>query len=481
MTPVLEVPVLSRIITAFAALSAVVLLTWGLPAQADPNWGYQTVGTSGVNLGHNATSIALNPQGEPRISYFEGQDRDLILAEKNSGIWSYTVVDTLGDSGRWNSLAIDSQGNPHISYYYFLAPGFETPTGALMYARRSAGNWVIEYVDSVGTIGEYTSLVLDANDNPHISYYDNSNGDLKYTHKSGGVWTSEIVESADNVGSFTSLVLDSQENPHIAYADFTNYRVRYASKSASTWTLETVNGLTPVFPASISMDLDSQDHPHVAYYDQLIDRTRYANKPSGSWVHGTATALGAEIRGSFVSLKVDSQDIPHMSFYTVQFGPAQVYYAVKNGNGGAYWVPQLVESVPGPWTSLVLDAGEHPHISYITATSTKVRYAVFTDNTSDAGDLSRTSLLTLQAWPNPIRTSTTLVLRSPRTLPLQLSILDARGRVVRNLVHRELPPGTHAFAWDGRDDAGNAVSAGVYFAVTRPDWLATTYKLVVVR
>jgi hypothetical protein len=42
--------------------------------------------------------------------------------------------------------------------------------------------WIIENVDKGGfdDVGWYTSIALDSNDYPHISYYNNGAGDLKY-------------------------------------------------------------------------------------------------------------------------------------------------------------------------------------------------------------------------------------------------------------------------------------------------------------
>lgn len=53
--------------------------------------------------------------------------------------------------------------------------------------------WHIETVDSVGNVGEYTSIALGSRDRPHISYLDDINRDLKYAYKEpppavGGIW-----------------------------------------------------------------------------------------------------------------------------------------------------------------------------------------------------------------------------------------------------------------------------------------------------
>ncbi len=47
-------------------------------------------------------------------------------------------------------------------------------------APATADDWILETVDSDGRVGEYTSLALDSSGNPHISYYYVTNYDLKF-------------------------------------------------------------------------------------------------------------------------------------------------------------------------------------------------------------------------------------------------------------------------------------------------------------
>ena len=66
--------------------------------------------------------------------------------------------------------------------------------------------------------GNTHPLPLDANGNPHISYYDVTNGDLKYAFFDTA-WHIETVDTNGDAGKFTSLALDADSKPHISYYD----------------------------------------------------------------------------------------------------------------------------------------------------------------------------------------------------------------------------------------------------------------------
>jgi len=202
------------------------------------NWGIETVDNSQYR---SDTSIVLDKNGYPHISYSEwcvSQNNDLRYAWWDGENWNIQVVDEayLDNGIRGTSIALDGSGYPYISYCVLpTMPSFliSSTRGILKCARWTGENWVIETVDNGGDLSNVewdTSIVLDKNDRPHISYYDWGHKQVKYASWDGEDWTIEIVDniSVDTEwGSYfgrwnTSIALDRNNNPYISYCDLIN-------------------------------------------------------------------------------------------------------------------------------------------------------------------------------------------------------------------------------------------------------------------
>lgn len=83
--------------------------------------------------------------------------------------------------------------------------------------------------------------------------------------------------------------------------------------------------------------------------------------------------------------------------------------------------------------------------------------------------------LELKAFPNPFNPRTTISFTLPSAQSTRVDIYDLTGRHVRTLHQGHLAEGAHQMAWTGRDEAGNGVPSGTYFAkVQIGDGSATT-------
>ncbi|MFO7654335.1 MAG: S8 family serine peptidase [Candidatus Krumholzibacteriia bacterium] len=68
-----------------------------------------------------------------------------------------------------------------------------------------------------------------------------------------------------------------------------------------------------------------------------------------------------------------------------------------------------------------------------------------------------------QNFPNPFNPQTTIRFALPERSRTTVTIYDVAGRAVRRLLAEELGAAVHQVQWNGRDDRGQAVAAGVYF------------------
>jgi hypothetical protein len=272
------------------------------------------------------------------------------------GTWD---IQTLDDVNIFStSIALDSQGNPHIAY--------TTQEGDLLdslhYASWTITGWVTELVDDVPAV--VTSLALDSQDRPHICYTTVGIGDgsLHYAHWTGTDWAigspDSIVDT--NYVSDCSLALDSQDRPHVCYIapGVVGHELQYAWLTDTGWdhslsTFDPESG----YPNSCSLALDNLNSPHIAFATSGGPFTvHYYHLVGGSWddevvYDGPATA---------VSIALDSQGGPHIAFATG--GLLSLHYASRTGEDA--WTVQTVDPANASDCSLAMDSHDNPHISY---------------------------------------------------------------------------------------------------------------------
>ena len=115
---------------------------------------------------------------------------------------------------------------------------------------------------------------------------------------------------------------------------------------------------------------------------------------------------------------------------------------------------------------------------------------VFPDNTEDVvygspAEIRTEGRLALRLFPlrpNPTSGSTSVQFDIPDHQGyVHLVIYNVRGQVVRTVVEAPTDRGRHETTWDGRDDAGQQVASGVYFARLSVDDKSDDQKVMVLR
>jgi subtilisin family serine protease len=91
-------------------------------------------------------------------------------------------------------------------------------------------------------------------------------------------------------------------------------------------------------------------------------------------------------------------------------------------------------------------------------------YRALTQGIVGVGPGAAPAIVRLAAAPNPSVGPTRLWMSLSVAGPARLAIHDASGRRVREVASGTFAAGRHPLDWDGRDDAGHPVAAGLYFA-----------------
>jgi hypothetical protein len=272
-------------------------------------------------------------------------DQDALETE-----WIIQTVDSEYYAGTSSSISINADGFPQISYVVHLADN-------LKFARWDGDAWNIETVDEPSQVRGYHSHDVDSKGFPHIGYYALKEG-VKYARWDGMNWNIEIVDTEDTFGS-VSLALDDNDNPHIAYHSAN--MLKYAFWDGTNWTREVVHG--PIAKHSHSIAVRSNGYPQISYYGEYeyqkvrIHCARWTGNEWSIEVPDTITRAGSDRP---TSIAVDNENNPHIGYHALR---GTLMYTRWNGSA---WNTETVDSErrAGGLSSLAFDRNGYPHFAY---------------------------------------------------------------------------------------------------------------------
>lgn len=149
---------------------------------------------------------------------------------------------------------------------------------------------------------------------------------------------------------------------------------------------------------------------------------------------------------------------------------ARIYPVINGQTGGdrhTFNVP-LVEH----WTTgIVFNSGDQVRFEigdFASFISWRISWSgyVVAGGSSDAGEPAGQDhgQLALQGSPNPAEGDATIQFLLPKAGSVLVAVYDVMGRRIRTLYEGSLAEGLHMFPWDGRNEDGDEVGEGVYFA-----------------
>lgn len=329
--------------------------------QTASGWNITTV-TSSQDIG--GLSLAVAGSGVSHISYKNLSTNALEYAYYSEDGWSFEkVVDEIGGD-YYSSLVLDRNERPWISYvskngYY------------LKYASRSTEGWSTEIIEEAGMITEQ-AMAIDSQDHYHLSYVYSrdvrpgippaSATVLKYMQMVDGNLTTEMV---DQDAEWPTIAMDANDRPHISYYGKANGDLKYARLVTNTWHIQTVDWPGDVGLYS-SMAIDDAGDPHISYYDKSYQDLNYAHWTGSSWLAETVDHIGM-ISDNDISLALDSLDNPYIAYSDSEEGQLKVA-SLSSGN----WLTETVDNGYISGVSLAIDHLDNLHVSY--STEHLVRY-----------------------------------------------------------------------------------------------------------
>jgi subtilisin family serine protease len=418
---------------------------------------------------------------------FQSQSFQVVITSNQTTTWNLTLLDIAGPAitGVSEPSATSDKSGPYIISATINDPS--TVTSATLSYRLNSGPWIDLSMLPVASL--YQAAIPGQQPGNRIDYY------VRAVDGPGLVSASP----AGAPGAFYSLYVTRLLYSSQAESVDAGWQLGMAGDNATSgfWIDDDPVGTTwndlPIQPED-----DHTPNPGTRCFVT-------GNGPVG------AAAGDADVDNGCTSLRSPVFDLggaeraflSYWRWYGMNGNSADDTWAVDVSNdGGVSWVP--LERVPenrAYWEKVTINldsiitltnqvvlrfrACDLGASGLIEAAVDDISIETFTQDPAPVDDVAVTIPAGLdQNCPNPFRPGTTLTnitFRLASADDATIAIFDASGRRVRTLFHGPMRAGVHTLVWNGLDDGGNELGAGVYFYRLSAGAYEQSRRMVLVR
>ena len=286
-------------------------------------------------------SIAIGTNGNPIISYLDGSNSAFAVAacnDLNCSTSTKNIIDSEGPVGMYSSITIGSNGNPVISYYDLSNSALKVAVCDNPTCTTSTNSTL----DSANDVGWYTTIAIGVNGYPIIGYYDNTNKDLKVAaceNPTCTMSTTNTIDSANEVGQGPSIAIGVNGNPIISYTSATNFDLKVVvcknpTCSGATEIDRSINTIIDSDGSVIgltSITIGTNGNPIISYYHYTNQNLKVAacknSTCSGETESDRSTNNNLDSIGRFAgydSIAIGANGNPIISYYDSVNGDLKV-------------------------------------------------------------------------------------------------------------------------------------------------------------
>jgi hypothetical protein len=262
---------------------------------------------------------------------------------------------TVASGANFSAMTLDSKQHPHLSW-----ADYGTFAGSkLRYARWDGAAWKIEAIPlNSEVIDFYTSIALDENEYPTLSFYEyrgprgtDISVRMRVVQWNGKYWQALTIDGQNQSGKYNALATDSQGRVHLAYANVgaQTAGIRYAVRDHGNWNVESIEDIRDAgkyLGAGASVAVDKNDNPHVVYANNTDRSIRYAVRNGKSWILEKVADIRRPVYVDRYAIAVTEDGIPYIAYYDGGSGELRVAW-----RQGSQWISETVDGNGAGFTS----------------------------------------------------------------------------------------------------------------------------------